>query len=101
MFFAGTPAAEEGRRFIFEIDLPPRASRSSALIFLYSASWVAVISSPSVPEWVFLHLFTQHPHGLRDQNRSTSPPAWPCRDFSTTTRHDLLFELFTVPWMLT
>ena len=67
VFFAGTPAAEEVRRFISEIDPPPRASRSSALIFLYSASWVAVISSPSVPEWVFLHLFTQHPHGLRDQ----------------------------------
>ena len=67
VFFAGTPAAEEGRRFISEVDPPVRASRGSALIFLYSASWAAVISSSSVPVWVFLHLFTQYPHGLRDQ----------------------------------
>ena len=51
----------------FKKSISIRASRGSALIFLYSASWVAVISSPSIPEWVFLHLFTQHPHGLRDQ----------------------------------
>ena len=67
VFFAGTPAAEEGRRFFSRNRSPVRASRSSALIFLYSASWAAVISSPSMPEWVFLHLFTQQPHGLRDQ----------------------------------
>ena len=61
VFFAGTPAAEEGRRFFSRTRSPVRASRSSALIFLYSASWAAVISSLSVPEWVFLHLFTQFP----------------------------------------
>ena len=69
-----SPAVEEGRRFIFEVDPPVRASRSSALIFLYSASWAAVISSLSMPEWVFLHLFTQHPHGLRDQSCRSLPP---------------------------
>jgi len=58
----------------FKKSVSKRASRSSALIFLYSASWAAVISSPSVPEWIFLHLFTQHPHGLRDQNCRTLPP---------------------------
>ena len=75
---------------------PVRASRSSALIFLYSASWAAVISSPSMPEWAFLHLYTQHPHGSRDQNCRTSPPRLAVQGFSTTTRHDLLFELFAV-----
>ena len=74
---------------------PVRASRSSALIFLYSASWAAVISSPSMPEWVFLHLFTQHPHGLRDQNLGLCHLA-DRAGLLNDLQHDLLFELFAV-----
>ena len=58
--FIGTPARRRPPLFSRN-QSPVRASRSSALIFLYSASWAAVISSASVPEWVFLHLFTQFP----------------------------------------
>ena len=66
VLLTGTPARRRPLPFSRNRSLV-RASRSSALIFLCSASWVAVISSPSMPEWFLLHLYTQHPHGLRDQ----------------------------------
>ena len=49
----------------------------------------------------FPHLYTQHPHGSRDQTVGLCHLGWPCRGFSTPTRHDLLFELFAEPLMRT
>ena len=80
---------------LFLKSISNRAPRSSALIFLYSASWAAVISSPLVPEWVFLHLFTQHPHGLWDRTVGFCHLA-DRAGLLNALQHDLLFELFAV-----
>lgn len=69
-----SPAAEEECRFVPEL-VPSRASHSSALFSLYSASWVAVISSPSDPEWGFLPpAWSSTLTVYADQTCRTAPP---------------------------
>ena len=93
-FWLGLPSLKKAAVLSLK-SISKRASRSSALIFLYSASWAAVISSPLVPEWVFLHLFTQHPHGLWDQTVGFCHLA-DRAGLLNALQHDLLFELFAV-----
>ena len=67
VFFAGTPAAKEGRSFISEIDLqsgPTQLGFDFLVLGKLGRRHFLTLGSGMG----FLHLFTQHPHGLRDQN---------------------------------
>ena len=96
MLLAGAPVTEEGRRFISEVDLQSGLTQLGfdflALGKLGRRHFLTLDAGMGFP-----HLYTQHPHGSRDQTVGLRHLGWPCRGISTPTRHDLLFELFTEP----
>ena len=66
MLLAGAPVTEEGRRFISEVDLQSGLTQLG-FDFLVVGKLGRRHFLTLGAGMGFLHLFTQHPHGLRDQ----------------------------------